>query len=94
MTLCLSTGLTRTTGDGTRLVESDDKEENTSKQKCSILLEKFQETDGGTEVETISASGSLDMLEGLLDRITKILRSPARRYRNKAEQTYHGIRMM
>ena len=94
MALCWSTGVTRAMGDRSRLVESDAKEENTRKQKFSILLEKFQETDGGTEVKTISTSGSLEMLQGLLDRITKILRSPARRYRNKAEQTYHGIRLM
>ena len=94
MALCWSTGVTRAMGDRSRLVESDAKEENTRKQKFSILVEKLQETDGGTEVKTISASGSLDMLEGLLDRINKILRTPARRYRNKAEQTYHGIRLM
>ena len=94
MALCWSTGATRAMGDRTRQVESDANEESTSKQKFSILVEKLQETDGGTEVKTISTSGSLEMLEGLLDRITKILRSPARRYRNKAEQTYHGIRLM
>ena len=81
-------------GNKTRLVETDAKEKNKSPQKFSILMEKLKETKEGTELMTISSSERLGMLEGLLNRMMRILREPAMKYQKKKGQTYHGLRLI
>ena len=89
--LVLSEDITRGMGSEPRLLETKATEKNT---KLSILLEKLQPTKDGTKFEKISASRSLGMLEGLLDRMMKILREPARKYQKNKGQTYHGLRLI
>ena len=92
ISLVWSTDVNRAVAGETRLVEPNATEKNTNEQKFSILLEKLQQTKEKTKFETISASRSLGMLEGLLDRIMKILREPARKYQKN--QTYHGLHLI
>ena len=93
MALFWTTGLPRAMGGKTRL-ETDAKEKNASQQKFSILLQKFKEREGGTGFKTFSSSRSVGMLEGMLDRMMRILREPAMKYQKKKGQTYHGLRLI
>ena len=85
LALVLSTKVTRAMDGQPRLVKNT---------KFSILLEKLQPTKDGSNFETIPDSRNLGMLEGLLGKIMKILREPAKKYQKNKGKTYHGLRLI